>query len=250
MVSIIERHVMDDALVIRDLVAGHGTPALHGIRARIPRGRVTAVLGPNGAGKSTLLDVLAGVLRPIAGGVEPTAARPPAYVVQHSATPDTLPITVRATVAMGRWASRGPWRRLTARDRAVIEDCMRGLEVQDLADRPLGTLSGGQRQRVLVAQGLAQESDVLLLDEPAAGLDVEARLHIGEALSRAAANGVTVVHVTHDPGVAARADHCLLLRDGRLVTEGSPPEVLAAGESPTSCRPRRQQGGHTATTRQ
>jgi zinc/manganese transport system ATP-binding protein len=195
---------MDDALVIRDLVAGHSRPALHGIHARIPRARVTAVLGPNGSGKSTLLDVLAGVLAPISGGVERIVGRTPAYVVQRSTAPDTLPITVRATVAMGRWASRGPWRRLTARDRAVAEDCMRRLGVQDLADRPLGRLSGGQRQRVLVAQGLAQESDLLLLDEPAAGLDTQARRFIDEAVTRAAADGVTVV------------------RDGLLVGEAVP----------------------------
>jgi zinc/manganese transport system ATP-binding protein len=213
---------MDDALVARDLVAGHGHPALHGIHARIPRARVTAVVGPNGAGKSTLLDVLAGVLAPTAGSVERIVGQSPAYVVQRSAAPDTLPITVRAAVAMGRWASRGPWRRLTAHDRAVIEDCLRRLDVEDLADRPLGALSGGQRQRVLVAQGLAQESDLLLLDEPAAGLDAQARRLIDEALARAAADGVTVVQVTHDTDVAARADHRLVLRDGRLVGDGSP----------------------------
>jgi zinc/manganese transport system ATP-binding protein len=213
---------MDDALVVRDLVAGHGRPALRGIHARIPRARVTAVVGPNGAGKSTLLDVLAGVLAPTSGGVERIVGRSPAYVVQRSAAPDTLPITVRAAVAMGRWASRGLWRRLTARDRAVVEDCMHRLGVHDLADRSLGTLSGGQRQRALVAQGLAQESDLLLLDEPAAGLDAQARRFIDEAVTRAAADGVTVVAVTHDPDAAAQADHCLRLRDGRLVGEEAP----------------------------
>jgi zinc/manganese transport system ATP-binding protein len=215
----------DAALLVQDLVAGHGNPALHGITTRIPRARVTAVLGPNGAGKSTLLDVLAGVLAPTTGSVE-RSGRSPAYVVQRSAAPDTLPITVRATVSMGRWGTRGPWRRLTAHDRAVVEDCMHRLGVHDLADRSLGALSGGQRQRVLVAQGVAQESDLLLLDEPAAGLDTEARRRIDGTLARAAADGVTVVHVTHDPEVAARADHCLLLRDGRLVGDGPPTTVL------------------------
>ena len=216
----------DAALLVRDLVAGHGDPALHGISTRIPRGRVTAVLGPNGAGKSTLLDVLAGVLAPMAGTVHRTGDRSPAYVLQRSSAPDTLPITVRAAVAMGRWAVRGPWRRLTARDHAVVDDCLHRLGVHDLADRSLGTLSGGQRQRTLLAQGLAQESDVLLLNEPAAGLDAHARDRIAEVLVQAAADGVTVVRVTHDPAVAARADHCLLLRDGRLVREGLPREVL------------------------
>ncbi|OZM77562.1 ABC transporter [Pseudonocardia sp. MH-G8] len=217
-----------DAIRVRDLVAGHGDPALHGIRTAIPRAVITAVLGPNGAGKSTLLDVLAGVLTPVAGVVERLGNARPAYVVQRSTAPETLPITARATVTMGRWATRGPWRRLTARDRGVVADCLERLGVTDLADRPLGALSGGQRQRVLVAQGLAQESDLLLLDEPAAGLDAQARVRIDEALRQAAADGVTVVRVTHDPDVAAGADHCLLLRDGRLVGEGPPAQVLPA----------------------
>jgi zinc/manganese transport system ATP-binding protein len=218
----------DDAILVRDLVAGYGTPALHGISTVVPRGRITAVAGPNGAGKSTLLDVLAGVLTPCAGTVRRTCRYPPAYVVQSSAAPDTLPITVRATVTMGRWARRGPWRRLTAHDRAVVEECLHRMGVHGLADRPLGALSGGQRQRTLVAQGLAQESDLLLLDEPAAGLDATARGHIDEELARTAAAGTTVVRVTHDPDVAARADHCLLLHAGRLVAAGDPREVLPA----------------------
>jgi zinc/manganese transport system ATP-binding protein len=225
---VIDVETHDDALRVRDLVAGHGAPALHGIRTAIPRAVITAVLGPNGAGKSTLLDVLAGVLTPAAGVVERLGATRPAYVVQRSAAPETLPISARATVEMGRWATRGPWRRLTARDRAVVADCLDRLGVSDLADRPLGALSGGQRQRVLVAQGLAQESDLLLLDEPAAGLDAHARVRIDAALTHTAAAGVTVVRVTHDPDVAARADHCLLLRDGRLVDEGPPAQVLPA----------------------
>jgi zinc/manganese transport system ATP-binding protein len=207
----------DPALLVRDLVAGHAGPALHGVSARIPRARITAITGSNGAGKSTLLDVLAGVLEPTSGTVARHTDRRPAYVVQHTAVPEALPLSVRATVEMGRWATRGPWRRLTATDRAVVEDCLRQLDVHDLADRPLAALSGGQRQRALVAQGLAQESDLLLLDEPAAGLDAAARVRIDEALARSAADGVTVVQVTHDADVAARADHCLHLQDGRLV---------------------------------
>jgi zinc/manganese transport system ATP-binding protein len=218
----------DYALRVRDLVAGHDAPALHGIDTAVPRARVTAVLGPNGAGKSTLLDVLAGVLTPTAGAVERTGGTRPAYVVQRSTAPEALPITARATVAMGRWATRGHWRPLTMRDRGVVQSCLDRLGLDALSDRPLGALSGGQRQRVLVAQGLAQESDLLLLDEPAAGLDAQARVRIDEALRRAAHAGVTVVRVTHDPDVAARADHCLLLREGRLAAEGPPATVLPA----------------------
>jgi zinc/manganese transport system ATP-binding protein len=223
--------VRDEAagLLIRDLVAAHGRhTVLHGITAHVPRARVTAVVGPNGAGKSTLLDVIAGVHKPAAGSLHRTGDRRPAYVVQRSAAPDTLPITVRTTVEMGRWSRRGPWRRLTPHDRAVVDDCMARLDIRQLADRPLAALSGGQRQRTLVAQGLAQESDLLLLDEPAAGLDLEARRRIDEALNEAAASGVTVLRVTHDLAVAQQADHCLLLHDGRLVAHGTPADVLTA----------------------
>ncbi|WP_308283019.1 zinc ABC transporter ATP-binding protein AztA [Pseudonocardia nigra] len=219
---------MDDepsGLGIRDLVAGHGRrTVLHGITARIPRGRVTAVVGPNGAGKSTLLDVIAGVLAPSGGTIDRRAGRP-AYVVQRSAVPDTLPITVRAAVEMGRWSRLGPWRRLTTHDRAVVEDCMARLGIRELAGYRLGEVSGGQRQRALVAQGLAQESGLLLLDEPSAGLDTEARQRIDAALDHAAGIGVTVLRVTHDAAVAERAHHCLLLRGGRLVANG--PRVIA-----------------------
>jgi zinc/manganese transport system ATP-binding protein len=96
----------------------------------------------------------------------------------------------------------------------------------------IGSVSGGQRGRALVAQGLAQDSDLLLLDEPAAGLDLEARQRIDTVLDGTARGGVTVLRVTHDPDVARRADHCLLLHEGRLVADGPPATVLRTGRSP------------------
>ncbi|MEJ3653199.1 zinc ABC transporter ATP-binding protein AztA [Actinomycetes bacterium KLBMP 9759] len=215
------------AVVIRDLVAAHSRhPVLHRITARLPRGRTTAVVGPNGAGKSTLLDVLAGVRAPVSGSVERESPRRPAYVVQRSTADDTFPITVREAVAMGRWAHRRPWRRSTTRDRAVVDELLAQLHLDGLTGRRLGELSGGQRQRVLVAQGLAQEAELLLLDEPAAGLDQESQQLIEAALARTVARGTTAVRVTHDPHVAGRADHCLLLGAGRLVAAGDPTTVL------------------------
>ncbi|TYB66683.1 metal ABC transporter ATP-binding protein [Nonomuraea sp. PA05] len=217
------------SVVLTDVTAGYGRrTVLRGLSTRLPRARVTAVVGPNGSGKSTLLGVLAGIIRPVHGTVEPGGARRPGYVVQRDAVSDALPITVRETVAMGRWASRGPWRRLTAHDRAVVDACMAALDVSSLAGRRLSTLSGGQRQRVLLAQGLAQEPDLLLLDEPTTGLDAAAREHIAGVIERESARGVTIVHVTHDPAEAARADHCLLLDEGRLVAQGPPAAVLDA----------------------
>ncbi|MFE1035780.1 zinc ABC transporter ATP-binding protein AztA [Streptomyces sp. NPDC058807] len=209
------------------LSAGYpGRPVLHHMTAGIPALATTALVGPNGSGKSTLLGVLAGVIRPTAGDVHHDGDRPPAFVPQRGAVADSLPLTVRQTVEMGRWGERGPWRRLTREDRASVDSALARLHVADLAGRQLGELSGGQRQRVLVAQGLAQESDLLLLDEPTTGLDPEARERIATLLSELVADGVTVVQATHDLRAARSADACLLLRDGRLAGQGHPEDVL------------------------
>ncbi|PRX44547.1 zinc/manganese transport system ATP-binding protein [Prauserella shujinwangii] len=223
-------HRSEDAeVVVRRLVVAYGHRAvLHGVTARIPRAASTVVVGHNGSGKSTLLGAIAGVVRPVSGTVERRDAGRPALVTQRSTVPDTLPITVREAVSMGRWARRGMWRRLSRTDRAMVHECLTRLGIQDLAARQLGELSGGQRQRALVAQGLAQESDLLLLDEPTAGLDTKARECIAEVLAEVTARGTTVVQATHDLTEALRADHCLLLRDGSLAAEGPPADVLRA----------------------
>ncbi|MBF6452059.1 zinc ABC transporter ATP-binding protein AztA [Nocardia cyriacigeorgica] len=211
------------------LSAGYqGHRVLHEVTATLPSGKITALLGPNGSGKSTLLAALAGVVPLLAGTITGRDGVRPALVVQQSAVPPTLPITVRETVAMGRWAHRGPWRRLTAGDHAIIGECLDRLAIADLAGRRLDTLSGGQRQRALLAQALAQQSPLLLLDEPTTGLDLAAREQITRAIAEVSAAGVTVVHATHDLDDALRADHCVHLRDGRVVSEGEPRTALLA----------------------
>ncbi|MGW4728232.1 zinc ABC transporter ATP-binding protein AztA [Streptomyces shenzhenensis] len=210
-----------------ELCAGYpGRPVLRQLSAQIPKLATTALVGPNGSGKSTLLGVLAGVIHPASGELHHDGARPPAFVPQRGAVGDTLPLTVRQTVEMGRWGERGPWRRLTRRDHATVDAALDRLGIGELASRQLGELSGGQRQRALIAQGLAQESDLLLLDEPTTGLDPEARGRIGALLTALVADGVTVVQATHDLEVARAADACLLLQDGRLAGQGHPEQVL------------------------
>lgn len=210
-----------------DLHAGYpGRPVLRQLTAEIPALAMTALVGPNGSGKSTLLGVLAGVIEATSGQLRFPEGRPPAFVPQRGAVGDTLPLTVRQTVEMGRWGERGPWRRLNRDDRSAVDAAMEQLGVADLATRQLGELSGGQRQRVLIAQGLAQQSDLLLLDEPTTGLDPEARERITALLTELVTGGATVVQATHDLEAARAADACLLLSDGRLVGRGSPDQVL------------------------
>ncbi|MEU2194807.1 zinc ABC transporter ATP-binding protein AztA [Streptomyces fimicarius] len=209
------------------VAAGYpGRVVMEQFTAHVPAFTTTAVVGPNGSGKSTLLGVVAGVIRATAGRVEHRTDRRVAYVAQRSAASDVLPMTVRDAVAMGRWERRGLWRRLSRRDRAVVEASMTRLGVDSLAHRQLGELSGGQRQRALVAQGLAQEADLLLLDEPATGLDATAQRLIADVLAEVTQEGVTVVQATHDLEAARAAGHLLLLRDGRLLAEGDPGALL------------------------
>ncbi|MFD7971986.1 zinc ABC transporter ATP-binding protein AztA [Streptomyces clavifer] len=207
--------------------AGYANRAvLEQLTLHIPAFTTTAVVGPNGSGKSTLLGVIAGVIRATAGEVEHRTAGRVAFVTQRSKAADVLPLTVRDAVAMGRWGRRGLWRRLSRRDWEVVETSMGRLGIASLAHRQLGELSGGQRQRALIAQGLAQEADLLLLDEPTTGLDATAQRLIADVLAEVTEEGVTVVQATHDLGVAGSAGHLLLLQEGRLWGEGDPREVL------------------------
>ncbi|MFF8959834.1 zinc ABC transporter ATP-binding protein AztA [Streptomyces sp. NPDC014894] len=205
-----------------------GRPVLREVTVDVPALGVTSLIGPNGSGKSTLLAVVAGVIRPTSGTVRHEGGLPPAFVPQRSAVSDALPLTVRRTVEMARWRVRGPWRRLTKSDHAAVDEALERLGVARLASRQLGELSGGQRQRAFIAQGIAQRSDLLLLDEPCTGLDPESRYGIERLLAEVAAEGVTVIQATHDLAAARAGRHCLLLREGRLEAAGPPSDVLAA----------------------
>ncbi|KQQ52206.1 hypothetical protein ASF68_07495 [Plantibacter sp. Leaf314] len=195
-----------------------GQRVLHRISAELRSGAITVVTGANGAGKSTLLAVLAGLHQPITGEVDGLAGRSLAYVPQRSAVPEHFPVTARDVASMGRWpALRHRWARLDARDRRLVDTSLDRLDVLPLAPRSFGELSGGQRQRVLVAQALAREADVLLLDEPTVGLDLAAGRAIRAVLRAEAERGATVVEVTHDPLAVTDADARLHLESGRLV---------------------------------
>lgn len=217
----------------REVVLSYnGTVGLDRSDFTIPGGILVAVIGPNGSGKSTLLHGLAGLLEPRRGNIEVLGSRPQqvrrriAYVLQTIKVNEVIPITVRETVAMGRYARLGAFRPMTRADRIEVDRALARLDLESISGHHLTDLSGGQRQRVFVAQGLAQQADVLLLDEPLTGLDLVSRERIGHAIVSERARGATVVLTTHDVSEANRADHVLLMA-GRVHTEGPPDRALA-----------------------
>ncbi|GJM37180.1 MAG: manganese ABC transporter ATP-binding protein [Acidimicrobiales bacterium] len=216
---------MSAALAIRDLEVRYGDAvALTDVDLDLPAGRSLAVIGPNGSGKSTLLNAIAGLVTPAAGTIRYDGAAP-ALVLQATEVDRSLPITVADTIGLARYPSLGLLRRFGAADRDALADSMRRLAIEDLAPRQLHDLSGGQRQRVLVAQGIAQRSDLLLLDEPVTGLDVTSRGLILDVIRDELAEGRSVVVTTHDLDDARICDQVLLV-DKHAIAVGSPDEVL------------------------
>ena len=197
----------------------------------IPRGKITAVIGPNGSGKSTILNAIAGLLEPTSGtlttfGISPVAARSRvSYVLQHTSITAGTPMTVRETVAMGRYPRIGLFGRMKAIDHQRVNEAMAELDISDLAGRQISELSGGQRQRVYVAQGIAQEHDLLLLDEPLTGLDLVSAQAIDHIIHAEPERGCSVMLTTHDLEEAKAADHVLLV-SGRVIADGPPESVL------------------------
>ena len=221
-----------NAVIARDLSAQYGDRlALGPSTFEIPGRSLVAVIGPNGSGKSTLLDLIAGLITPAAGSIEvletdPSAARSRiAYVLQATSISHTLPISVREVVTMGRYTSTGLGRRLGRKDRVAVERALERVELSDVAGVSFHDLSGGQRQRVLVAQGLAQTHDLLLLDEPLIGVDLGSSASIEASLSEDVDRGKTVIVTTHDLGQAMMADWVVLLA-GVVVASGDPAAVL------------------------
>ena len=223
-------HVTEPAAAAHNLVLGYGaTVALAASSFAIPSGRSTVVIGPNGSGKSTLLNAISGLIEPISGTLDVPARGAPtqriAYVLQTTQVNEALPISVREVVAMGRYADAGGYRRLTSTDREAVAIAMERTGISKLGSRHLRELSGGQRQRVFVAQGLAQDHDLLLLDEPLTGIDLPTAQAIDAVIHDELTRGCTVITTTHDLSEARVADHVLLL-SGRVVASGPPEEVL------------------------
>lgn len=223
------RRVNGVAVRARDVVLGYGSQIAVGqSNFEVPYGALTAVIGPNGSGKSTLLNAIAGLIEPISGTIEVGVPRKRiAYVMQSTKVPEALPVSVGEVVAMGRYATTGPYRRLSADDRAAVDDAMGRVGITDLAHRHISKLSGGQRQRAFVAQGLVQDHDILLLDEPLTGIDITTAAAIDKVIHHEIEDGCAVVMTTHDLTEAAVAGQVILV-SGRVVASGSPEEVLTA----------------------
>jgi manganese transport system ATP-binding protein len=203
--------------------------AVDGGSFEIPTGAAVAVIGPNGSGKSSVLDAVAGLL-PVRSGTLRVLPDAPegaqvAYVLQSTGVPDHLPMTVREVVTMGRYGRCGLLGRIGPAGRQAVAAAMDRVEVTDLADRQLLELSGGQRQRALVAQGLAAQADLLLMDEPMTGLDLVSAERIRRVVEDERDAGRTVIFSTHDLHEARDADVVVLLA-GRVVACGPPDEVL------------------------
>lgn len=199
-------------------------PAISNASFSIEPGQSVAIIGPNGSGKTTLLKLIAGLLEPTTG----TMAVPDAvvgYVSQHASQPQWLPLTARDVVRMGRYRERGLLGRIGHDDRQAMNRAADQLDVTDLLDRRYGDLSGGQRQRVRIAQVLAQQPNVLVLDEPITGLDLPSQQIILDLIEEQAELGVAVVITTHH---LDEARHCqqVMLVAGRIVAQGTPAEAL------------------------
>lgn len=226
-------------LEIKNLCAGYaGKPVLENVSVSIPSGQVTVVLGPNGCGKSTLLKALCGILRVTEGKVmldgqsilplpRKQLAQKIAFLAQNRQIPD---ITVRRLVLHGRFPYLSYPRHYRPEDHTATKAAMEQMGIVDLADMPLTQLSGGQRQKAYIAMALAQDTPVIVLDEPTTYLDISHQMQMMRLAKDLSSQGKTVVMVIHDLSHAMQvADRVVLMDGGCVITQGTPEAVFASG---------------------
>ena len=202
----------------------------------IPAGKITALVGPNGCGKSTLLKALSRIKKPASGEItliERTLssfgnkefARQLSLLSQILTTPEG--VTVRRLVEYGRSPYVSHWGKLNANDKAIVETSMKEAGVMDLAETHVDSLSGGQRQRSWIAMVLAQDTPIVLLDEPTTYLDLSHQVELMNIMQKLNRNGKTIVVVLHDLNQACRyCDNLVVLKHGELIDQGEPCDVL------------------------
>lgn len=205
--------------------------AIESITFTAQAGEQICVIGPNGAGKSTLLKVAAGILEPDSGRVELFGFTPDkhiciGYVPQRSEIDWTFPVTVFDVVMMGRTKQIGLFRWAGRKDRAIVQESLARVQAEDLAQKQIGELSGGQQQRVFIARALAQEANLILMDEPLGGLDIPSQESILNILDTLREDGVTVMLATHDLGLAAERFDRIMLINRSIISMGHASIVL------------------------
>jgi manganese/zinc/iron transport system ATP- binding protein len=224
-----------DGLAIRNLtVAYPGKVVLRGVSADIRRGHVVGVIGPNGGGKTTLLMAILGIV-PIVSGTIRLFGRPAAtmrarmaYVPQRELVDWDFPVTVREVVMMGRYPGIGWLRRPGRRDHERVDRVLERVGMREHRRTQIGQLSGGQQQRVFLARALAQDVDVLLLDEPLVGIDAATQEVILQIIEEQRRAGSIVLLATHDLASASCSCDCLCCLNGRLVSFGPLQETYTA----------------------
>jgi len=223
-------------LEIKNLsVSVGGKEIVHDVSFSAGKSENISLIGANGAGKTTLLRALSSLLKHsgsvLANGADVTSMSEKERAKLISFVPQGADITgdfeVMHFLELSRYPYRKPWEKISAEDRNVIEKALELTGTKNFADRKTGTLSGGERQRVLIAGAIAQESDILLLDEPLTYLDPVQRIGISEIIRRIAASGRLVITVTHEINEAlVFSERILALSAGRLVFDGTPDELL------------------------
>jgi manganese/iron transport system ATP-binding protein len=209
----------------------NGDAALQDVTFSLARGQRTAIVGPNGAGKSTLFKAIAGVLEPTSGLIRVAGHCPDqhiciAYVPQRSQVDWTFPVTVEDVVMMGRAGKIGLLQRPKRQDRQYVQQCLEIVGMHQLAGRQIGELSGGQQQRMFIARALAQEAELMLMDEPLTGLDIPSQDDIFQVMDELKTRSVTVLVATHDLNMAAERFDQVMLLNRRLLGIGDPDEIF------------------------
>jgi zinc transport system ATP-binding protein len=237
-----EAHRDAEVLVRADRLSfGYGyEPVLRDVTLDVRAGEFVALVGPNGSGKSTLLKVVLGALAPGSGRVELLGRRPGdvrdrwrvGYVPQRPSLQSEVPATVEEIVAAGRLRQRGWWRGLTGSDRSAVRHAIESVGLAELALRPLNELSIGQQQRAFIARAFAGEPELLVLDEPIAGVDAESQRRFRDSLVHLIRqHGAGVLLVSHElAAVADVIDRVVVLKQ-RVVFDGSPSELASRGVS-------------------
>lgn len=217
-----------------------GRPVLRGIDVCVQQGEVLAVLGANGSGKSTLVRAMMGLV-PVSRGQVRLYGVPRAdfhdwqrvgFVPQRVSAASGVPASVREVVASGRLSRRRPFWPQNRSDRAAVESAIAAVHLTGQTRDAVSTLSGGQQQRVLIARALAGRPDLLVLDEPTSGVDVESQQTFADALGTLVVRGATIVLVAHELGPLGRlVDRALVMRDGRVAYDGPPIDAFTEAEA-------------------